>query len=60
MVHFAAHRGDVRGVVRGFPEAGGSAKVYLVRIEDLLQVAQSRLTRQLTAEERQQYGLEQR
>jgi len=37
--------------------AGGIVQIYTTDIDELLQIAESRVTRQLTAEEKERYGV---
>jgi hypothetical protein len=51
---FRGHEGGVSSNIVT-ASADGTARIYLAHIEDLMELARSRVTRELTPEERRRY-----
>ena len=54
-VHSAGYSPDGRRIVTA--SSDGTVQIYTTDMDELLQIADSRVTRQLTAEEKERYGV---
>ena len=67
LMTLTGHKGDVEGYVNSVAYRPGGKRIatcgddivqiYTTDIEELLQIAESRVTRQLTTEEKEEYGV---
>ena len=53
----AAYSPNGKRIATATVGADGIVQIYTTDIEELLQIAESRVTRQLTAEEKEEYGI---
>jgi len=54
-VHSAGYSPDGRRIVTA--SSDGTVQIYTTDMDELLEIAKSRVTRQLTAEEKEKYGV---